>query len=206
MFTTSLLINPASEVRRIDLAVLQRVIETGFAEVFVVRSARKDDIRGNPAVLRALTIHAVELLHGQLEIAIRPGPDGLPFEVQNLLNGSLAVRGRITHDDSSPVILDSTSEDLRGTRAETADEDDERTGVGNRSLVVVRVAENFIIKVADLNDRPFGDEEAGQIDGLGQKSPAVDAEIHDDSLDSLDLKVLEDFRTSFVAVRRLAGS
>ena len=61
---------------------------------------------------------------------------------------------------------------------------DVRIGIG--------VGRDAAVGVLDLDHRPVVDEQAGEVDGLGQRAAAVGAEVHHHGVDALVLEVFED--------------
>ena len=82
-------------------------------------------------------------------------------------------------------------ENLAGAGAELADDHDQRA-VPIDVRIGIGVGGHPAVGVLDLDHRPVVDEEAGEVDGLGQRAAAVGAEVHDHGLDALLLEVLQD--------------
>ena len=105
-------------------------------------------------------------------------------EVEQLLHRALAVRGVVADDDAAAVVLDRAGEDLARTGAELVDHHHQRAFPDHARLrVVVRL--RAAVRAFHLDDRAVVDEQAGHVDGFGQRAAAVPAEVDHDGVDVL---------------------
>ena len=84
----------------------------------------------NAAILRAVAVGAIELLHGDLQAAQRRrigNLEQLPAQIEQALDGAFAVRRVVADDQAAAVILDGAGKDLAGAGAELANQHHQRT-------------------------------------------------------------------------------
>ena len=105
-------------------------------------------------------------------------------QVEQLLHRAFAVRGVVADDDAAAVVLNRAGEDLARTGAELVDHHHQRAFPDHARLrVLVRL--RAAIRTLHLHDRAVVDEQAGHVDGLGQRAAAVPAEVDDHRVDVL---------------------
>ena len=148
---------------------------------------RQLDVGQHAALLRAVAVGAVELLHGDLQRAHRRRvghAEQLLAQVQQALHGALAVGRVVADDQAAAVVLDGAGENLAGAGAELADQHHQRARPGDARIGVV-VGLHAAVGVLDLHDRPVVDEQAGQVDRLGERAAAVAAQVEHHGVDAL---------------------
>ena len=145
------------------------------------------DVGQHAALLGAVAVGAVELLHGDLQRAHRRrvgNAEQLLAQVQQALHRALAVGRVVADDQAAVVVLDGAGEDLAGTGAELADQHHQRPRPGHAGIDVVEVL-HAAVGVLDLHHRPVVDEQPGEVDGLGERAAAVAAQVEDHGVDAL---------------------
>src|ERR671918_457577 len=100
-------------------------------------------------------------------------------ERDDLLNGTLPVRGR-PHDDSTVLILERTRDDLR--RACRALVDENHNGNVFKGITLGLVDDVVRLLFAIDDDLTLLDEDARHIDRFGEQSPAVVSQIENERL------------------------
>ena len=106
--------------------------------------------------------------------------------------------GSITDDDSSPVILNGAGKNFTRTRTELTRHDDQGPIPDHAGFEIIVVL-HTIIRIFDLNDRSFVDEQSGEINRLGETSSAVASQIQNNRIDPVFLKIFQD--SSYVTSR-----
>jgi hypothetical protein len=96
----------------------------------------------------------------------------------------------VAHDQCAAIILQRTREDLRCRSAEPAGENNQRSIVKHRGIVVVFFLE-ITFPIAHLDDGTILDEKAGQIYSLFQEAATVGAQIENNAIDVFGLEFLE---------------
>jgi hypothetical protein len=102
------------------------------------------------------------------------------------------VRGAVADDEAPTVVLKRAGENLRGGGAEARGEHGERAIVRD-GVVRVAVDVYLTLEIALLHDRALLDEEAGEIDRLGEEATAIATEIDDEGLDAIGLQLADEF-------------
>ena len=139
-------------------------------------------------MLRALAGDAVELGDGHGELAV----DGLAapaLQRDQVLHRALAEAALADHH-AAAVVLDGAGEDLRSRGAETVDEHDQRTIVDGAFYDVVEDLFRAVGEL-DLHHRPLVDEQSRERLGFRQETAAVAAQVDDETVDLLDLELLD---------------
>ena len=141
------------------------MIEITLADGQMGGDARQLDVALHTFQLRGEPAGAVELLHRDLDRPQRRGVGKplkeLPTEIDEALDGPLAVRGVVANDEPPAVVLDRSGNNLAGTGAELVGEDDESTVPRHAGIDVV-VLLDPLLGILDLHDRPLVDEQARQ--------------------------------------------
>ena len=107
----------------------------------------------------------------------------LPAQVEQALHRAFAVRRVVADDQAAAVVLNRAGENLAGAGAELAGQHDQRAVPGHAALQVVVVL-HAAVGVLHLHDRAFVDEQARQVDRLGQRAAAVAAQVEHDGVDA----------------------
>ena len=162
---------PGHRVGQLVLAEFAVVLEHG-GEV---------DVGGDAAQLGGAAGDAVEGGGGGLERAVPSAA-----QRQQRLHRALAVGMRIADDDGASVVLQGAGDDLGGGGADAVDQHDH--GLRERDGGIVVVEGDRAARLADLDDRTGFEEEAGEVDGLGEGSAAVAAQVEDEALDVLGVE------------------
>ena len=176
---------------RLDGVELEGVVHLPFAEIRLVAERGNVDVRGHALDLRALAIGPVELLNRQFQCAefgMIAAANGL-VEINDLLHRPLAEGAGVADDQASAVVLDDPRENFRSARAVVVDQDDQGAVPGRPRVVVVEVADAG--SVADLDDRPFVDEQARESDRFREQAAAVAAKVHHHAIHTLLLEPLD---------------
>ena len=151
---------------------------------------------GDAVLLGGGPVGQVELLVGELggagvgDVLAEAGQEILHLE--HGLDGALAVGGAVPDDDGAAVVLQGAGEDLGGRGAETGGQHGERAVITDGG-VGVAVHLQAAHRVAHLHDRALVDEEAGEVDSLGEQAAAVAAQVDDEGLDALVLQLADEF-------------
>ena len=86
------------------------------------------------------------------------------------------MRRGVANNQATLIVLNCTSQNLAGTGTELTCENDERPIPGHSTFQVV-ICLNPPTGVFDLDDRPFVDKQARQVDCLGQAASTVAAQV-----------------------------
>ena len=112
-------------------------------------------------------------------------------QVVQLLDRAFAVGAVVADDDATAVVLNGAGEDLARTGAELVDHHDQRAlpdeARSSGWLVGLRAAVGSLY----LDDRTVVDEQAGHVDGFGERAAAVPAQVDHDRVDVLGLELFE---------------
>ena len=170
------------------------MIEIGLAHRQVRGEARQHDIALHPFELRARTARPVELLHRDLDRPERRGVvvplKELAAEVEQALHRAFAVGRLVADDQAAVVVLNRPREDLAGAGTELVGEHHERAVPGHARIDVV-VGPHLLVGVLDLHHRSFVDEQAGELDRLGERAAAVVPQVERHAVDALLPEVVE---------------
>src|ERR1035437_1429584 len=205
----------AIELAGRDLIPRERVGQGRLADGQEVINRREHNAGPHALQLRGRAVWQVIFLDGKLGGAGLDGRAGeLRDEVLHLehgLHGALAVRRAVADDDGATVILQGARDDFRGGRTEAIDQHRERAIV-DHSGVGIAVDLDFTGGILDLHDGTLADEKTGEIDGLGQETPAVVPQVEHEALDARGLELAYQagdvlrraglFRVGLVAVGR----
>src|SRR5699024_5432982 len=102
------------KVGRVDLGPGHGEVQRAFAVFVRVARGGQADVGNHALVLGGAADNAIELRHGQLELAkLGVFAARHVVEVDQVLDGALA-EGRLADDHAAAVVLDGGSEDLRG--------------------------------------------------------------------------------------------
>ena len=97
---------------------------------------------------------------------------------------------RVADDDGTAVVTHRTGEDFGSGGRELGGQHDQRA-VPGYLLVFIAIVFGATIAAADLEDGTLRDEEARDVDRLGQEAAAVLAEIHDEGLHAHRLEFVD---------------
>src|SRR5690606_2428920 len=133
---------------------------------------------------------AEELGDRQLDLAEAFLLVGRPaVEVDQVLHRALA-EGGLADDQAAAVVLDRASEDFRRRRRATVDQHRQRAIPCNAAVAVAFHADPAT-GLAHLHHRALVDEQAGQLDRLGQRAAAVVAQVEYHAIDILGLQLAQ---------------
>ena len=97
------------------------------------------------------------------------------------------MRRHVADDDGAAVIMHRPGEDF-GSRCREFGSQHYQRAVPSDFFIFVAIVFGAALAVADLEDGAFGDEQSGNIDGLGEQAAAVFTEVHDKGLHAHLLK------------------
>ena len=115
----------------------------------------------------------------------------LSIQVHDLLDGSLAMRCRVTDDDASAIILDRTSKNLAGAGAHVAGEYYQGARPGNSCFRVEQELDSGV-GVLDLDDWPLVDESSSQVDGFHEAAATIFSQVDQDNVYFFFFEYLQD--------------
>ena len=160
---------------------LEAVGQRGFANLHVVIRCGQDQVGDDALFLGGATGDTVEFRHRELELA-GVGQAHPVVERHDGLHAAFAVGGQAADEERPAVVLQRRGDDLGGGGTELADEDNHRAVVADLGVVVLQ--DLFPTPaVDDLHDGALVDEQAGQLDGLGQQAATVAPEVKHDAGD-----------------------
>ena len=112
------------------------------------------------------------------------------FELNEGLHRAFAVRRGIAHNEGAAVILQCPRHDFRSRGAEPAGQHNQRPII-KHCRVAVFILDHVAFGVFHLNDRPFLDEQTGEIDGFLEGTAAIMAQIQNHTGDLFCLQFFE---------------
>ena len=172
-------------VGREDAGERQRVRQLVFADVERIKERRQRNVRRDSLDLRRASVNAVEPRRRDLH-----RPVFLGTHPQDSLNRPLAMRTTVAENDGSPDVLQVPRHDFRCACARTIRQDDHRQAEGGRIARRNRQTPDRPL-VADLHDRPGGNEERREHHRLPKRTAPVAAQVENQPLHVLRIEIGE---------------